>query len=231
MNKQAVSSKRIAVIILFITCIIAIAAFSIWIGGPLIDMLDDPLRFQDWVKAQGDWSKLAFVGVMALQVIIAWLPGEPLEIGAGYAFGFWEGSLLCMAGIIIGSVLVFVAVRKFGKQLIQVFFPIERIERIPLLQNEKRLTLVSFIVFLIPGTPKDILTYCIGLTSMKFTTWLLIAGVARIPSVITSTFSGHALGQQQQTVAIIGFAVTILLSLGGVLIYKQMESQQKRCSP
>ncbi|NLO84511.1 MAG: TVP38/TMEM64 family protein [Clostridiales bacterium] len=231
MNTRHIVSKRAIIITLLLAGVALITAFGIWIGGPLLAMLDDPALFQEWVQDQGAWSKIAFVGVMTLQVVIAWLPGEPLEIGAGYTFGFWEGTMLCMLGIVIGSVLVFALVRKYGRSLIALFFSMDKIDNMPLLQNPKRLTLLSFIVFLIPGTPKDILTYCVGLTRMKFTTWLSIAGIARIPSVVTSTYSGHALGEQQQTVALIVLAGTILLSVCGILIYRRMESPAKGCAP
>lgn len=231
MNTQEKSTKRTIAIVGFIICVIAVGVFGVWIGKPLLGMLDDPAAFRQWTDAQGSWGKIAFVGVMTLQVVIAWLPGEPLEIGAGYAFGFWEGTLLCMLGIVIGSTLVFALVKRFGRRLIALFFPLERIDRIPLLQNEKRLTLISFIMFLIPGTPKDIMTYCIGLTHMKFRTWLMIAGVARIPSVITSTYSGHALGEQQMLMAAITLAVTVVLSLCGILVYRHLEKPQKGCLP
>ena len=162
---------------------------------------------------------------MALQVIIAWLPGEPLELGAGYAFGFWEGSLLCMIGIIIGSVTVFLLVRIFGRRFVTLFFSEEKIDSIPLLQDNKRLTLLSFVIFLIPGTPKDILTYGAGLTKMPLPSWLLICGVARIPSVITSTMSGSALGAKRYGFAAIVFGATLLISLGGLLLYRKLSKQ------
>lgn len=132
-----------------------------------------------------------------------------------------------MIGIVVGSVFVFLMVRAFGKRLVALFFPIEKIEAIPILRNTQRLTLPSFIIFMIPGTPKDILTYCAGLTPMKFSSWLLIAGVARIPPVITSTLSGSALGEGQYSVAIIVFAATMALSVVGLLVYHRMSKQVK----
>lgn len=213
---------RIAAIALCCAGIAAMTALGIGIGKPLIEMLGDPKAFQAWVDAKGPLGRVAFIGVVALQVIIAWLPGEPLEIGAGYAFGFWEGSLLCMLGIVLGSVAVFLLVKRYGRRLIALFFPLERIDRLPLMQSPKRLTLLAFIVFMIPGTPKDILTYCVGLTPMKLRTWLLISGVARIPPVITSTLSGSALGQAQYWMAAAILAATALFSVIGLLAYRRL---------
>lgn len=224
-QREASNNRRILMIAAAGLGIIALTVIGLTVGKPLIDMLADPAAFQAWVRQLGPLGRIAFVGIMALQVIIAWLPGEPLEIGAGYAFGFWEGGLLCMAGILVGSIVVFGLVRLFGRRLVTLFFPAEKLDSLPLLRDARRLTLVSFILFMIPGTPKDIMTYCVGLTSMRLTTWLLIAGVARIPPVITSTLSGSALGEAQYGLAIAVFAGTILLSIIGFIVYKKLGTQ------
>lgn len=210
--------------------VLAMTALGLVVGRPLIGMLESPAAFQEWIAQKGAMGRLAFVGLMALQVVIAWLPGEPLEIGAGYAFGFWQGSLLCMVGIVLGSVFVFIMVRIFGWRIVGLFFPPEKIDAIPLFSNARRLTFLSFIIFMLPGTPKDLLTYCVGLTSMKLPAWLLIAGVARIPPVITSTLSGSALGEQQYGIAVVAIGVTLLLSLCGLLFYRHTVRQAREAA-
>ena len=158
---------------------------------------------------------------MVLQVIVAFIPGEPLEIGAGYAFGAVEGSLLCLGGILLGSLIVFLAVRRFGVKLVEVFFSMDKIRSLKFLQNEKRMNTAAFFIFLLPGTPKDLLSYFVGLTPMKQSTWLLMTSVARIPSVVTSTIGGNALSSENYLTAIIVFAVTAVISIGGWLIYNR----------
>ena len=133
--------------------------------------------------------------MMVLQIFIAVIPGEPLKIGAGYAFSTLEGMLLCLLGAVIGSALVFGFVRRFGLRAVELFFPRKKIFSLSFLKDQERLNLWVFIVFFIPSTPKDILSYCIGLTRMRFSTWLAISGVARIPSVITSTIGATRLGR------------------------------------
>ena len=92
-------------------------------------------------------------------------------------------------------------------------------------RNSKRLHLLVFILFLIPGTPKDIMTYVLGLTNMKLSACLLITSIARIPSVITSTIGGNALGIQDYQFAIIAFIFTIVVSVTGILIYRHMSKR------
>ena len=134
-----------------------------------------------------------------------------------------------MLGTTLGSILVFSFVRRFGVRAVEVFFPREKINSLRFLQNSKKLNFLVFIIFLIPGTPKDILSYCVGLTTMKMATWLLISSIARIPSIITSTIGGNALGMGEHLFAVIVFAITIVLSVGGLLLYNRIcRSERKR---
>ena len=161
-----------------------------------------------------------FIGMVVLQIIVAIIPGEPLEIGAGYAFGVFEGTLLCMIGILIGSTLVFLFTRFFGVKFVEAIYPREKFMKYKFLQNKKKLNLITFILFLIPGTPKDVLTYFIGLTPMKLSTWILITCTARIPSVVTSTIGGNALGLKDYKYAIIAFAIAVVISVIGLFIHR-----------
>ena len=163
--------------------------------------------------------------MVVLQVIVAIIPGEPIEIGAGYAFGAFEGTLLCIIGAMIGTTIIFLFTRYFGIKVVDCFYPREKILSMKFFRNSKRLHLLVFILFFIPGTPKDIMTYVLGLTNMKLSACLLITSIARIPSVITSTIGGNALGIQDYQFAIIVFIFTIVVSVTGILIYRHMSKR------
>lgn len=193
-----------------------------FIGKPMVQFVSEPDRFRAWVESKGALGQILFVGMMALQILVALIPGEPLEIGAGYAFGAVEGTILCVLGILIGSALVFGLVRKFGVRLVEVFFSKEKIQSLRFLQNPKKLNFLAFVVFFIPGTPKDLLSYFVGLTPMKFSTWILITGIARLPSVITSTVAGDALGLKNYQFALIVFGATLAVSGLGLWIYRRI---------
>ncbi|MBS7301039.1 MAG: TVP38/TMEM64 family protein [Eubacteriales bacterium] len=224
-HKKALYAAAIAIFILFTL------AVSWFVGRPLIRFVRQPEQFRAWVQGHGLLGQLAFLGMTVLQIVIAIIPGEPLELGAGYAFGFWRGTLLCEIGILLGGLLVFLFVRRFGVKAVEVFFPREKIESLRFLHNEKRLALWVFILFFIPGTPKDIMTYIVPLTPMKLSTFLLLSTVARLPSVVTSTIGGNALGTGKLTFALIVFSATALISALGILIYrricKRSEARQK----
>jgi uncharacterized membrane protein YdjX (TVP38/TMEM64 family) len=98
----------------------------------------------------------------------------------------------------------------------------EKIRSIKILNNPKRLNITAFIVFFIPGTPKDLLTYLVGLTNIKFSNWLLISGIARIPSVLTSTLSGNALSMGNYLFAGLVFLGTAILGIAGIIVFNKM---------
>ena len=221
-SKKIISAGVIAAFILF--C----AAVGWFIGRPLIQFVGEPEKFRAWVNESGIWGMIAFVGMTVFQVIIAFVPGEPLEIGAGYAFGAFWGTLLCIIGITLGSLIVFWLVRTLGVRLLEVFFTYEKIKSLKFLQNEKRLALITFFLFFLPGTPKDLLTYFVGLTKIDFKGFLFIVAVARIPSVITSTIGGSLLGSEKYILAIIAFSVTLLISVIGWFIYNKISKKNNK---
>lgn len=193
----------------------------------MVRFVQKPDMFRSWVDTHGIWGYLAFLGMMILQVIIAVIPGEPLEIGAGYAFGFWEGTLLCLIGIAVGSLLVFLLVRRFGVRLVEVFFDRDKIHAIRFLQNSKKRDILLFLIMFIPGTPKDLLSYFAGLTEIPLKRWLVICTVSRIPSVVTSTIGGNAIGEQDYLFAIIVFAATLAVSGLGLWIYRKISEHRE----
>ena len=209
-----------------VVALLFIAAVGYLVGKPMVEFVREPERFRAWVDSSGFVSRVIFVGMVVFQLVIALIPGEPLEMGAGYAFGAVEGTILCIAGCVVGSALVFLFVRRFGVKLVEVFFPREKIRSLRFLQDSRRLDLLTFIVFFIPGTPKDLLSYFIGLTDMKLGTWLLITAVARIPSIVTSTVTGDALGLKDYQFALIAFGVTLALSLVGILVYRRLSARR-----
>ncbi len=214
--KKIIAGASIAV---FVLLTLAIAWF---VGRPLIHYIQEPEKFQAWVDSAGPMGRLYFLGIQILQVVIAIIPGEPIELGAGYAFGAVEGTLLCMAGTVIGSMMVYFFVRRFGVKAVEIFFPIEKIENLRFLNTAKKRDALMFLLVFIPGTPKDLLAYFAPLTGMGPWTWLFITAVARIPSVVTSTIGGGALGVQNYVFAVIAIGVTLLISGVGLLIYRHI---------
>ena len=205
-----------------IALFLILSGLVFWFAGkPMVRFVSEPEQFRLWVEERGWWGRLAFVGMVLLQVLVAVIPGEPLEIAAGYAFGFFEGTLLCLIGMTIGGVLVFGFVRRFGVRALEIFFSREKIENIKFLQNNRRVYLIVIAAFLLPGTPKDLLSYAAGLTKIRFRHWLWITSLCRLPSLVTSTLGGNALGTERWVQAALIFAATVVVSLLGLWVYKR----------
>ena len=134
--------------------------------------------------------------IILLSVMPLWALAQECKLAAGYAFGFIEGSLLTLTGFLIGSWIVFELVRKYGVKLVEVFFPKEKIQEVSFLKDPRRTKALALVLMTIPGTPKDFLSYFAGLTNLKLGQWLLIVGISRIPSLVTSTATGAAAGQK-----------------------------------
>ena len=208
--------------------VVLLAVIVIFVGIPLVRFLKEPERFRAWVEERGFWGKVAFIGMVVMKVVVAVIPGEPFELAAGYAFGVWEGLLLCMIGITIGSMIVFSLVKRFGVSIIRVFFSQERIDGMKLLHTSKKGNIILSIVYIVPGTPKDFLNYCAGLTTIKLHTWLLVCSIGRIPSIITSTISGDAFVQKRYFFGILIYVVTFLVGLIGVLVYDKVTKASEK---
>ena len=212
-----------------IVLFLVLSVLACWVAGrPLIQFAQEPERFRSWVDQQGLWGPLLFMGMIVLQIVVAIIPGEPLEIVAGYAFGALEGTLWCLLGAFAGRLAVFLLVRRFGTRAIEVFFPLDKLQSLRFLQNERRLTFWVFFLFFLPGTPKDLLCYIVGITKLPLRSWLVISAVAPIPSIITSTIGGDALGMGNYAFAALVFGITIVISSLGLLAYRAICRARER---
>ena len=201
----------------------ALIGLIFWqVGLPMVQLASDPEAFRLRIEESHLNGQLLFIGMVVLQILAAIIPGEPLEIAGGYAFGAIEGTILCLVGGMIGSFLVILLVRRFGIRLVHVFFPPEKLETIRFLKSSPKRTVLFLLIFMIPGTPKDLLCYFVGLTDMKLPVLMVICTLGRLPAIVSSTIGGNALGTERYIFAVIVFAVTFLISMTGLVIYNKI---------
>lgn len=214
-------------IIAFTLLLVLLTLFFSKILGPSLGSTEELRAFLD---SYGWKGYLILMGLQCLQVVIAFIPGEVIELGAGYAYGALRGAAICLVGVAISSALIFLLVKKVGISLVETFISREKIQQLRFINSEKKLKRLVFWLFFIPGTPKDVLTYFVGLTNMKLSDFLSISLIARIPSILSSTISGQMLGDQNFLTAGIVYAITGTISVIGYVIYNHIVNKRNNRS-
>ena len=217
--------KKPQTVVSVAAAVLFIAAFAFsyvkW-GGRMLDLVSDTQGFKDWLQSFGVWGRVIFVGIRSLQTVVKIIPAEPLEIGTGFVYGTLGGCLLCFAGTFLGSLVIILRTRLFGKRVISLFVPEEKIRELGFLNDEKKISGLLLCIYLIPGTPKDFITYLTCILPISTTRFMVITMLARIPSIITSTWCGAELGESNYKVSALIFGATLILSLLGVVVYRRV---------
>lgn len=193
-------------------------------GEKLTEIISDKEQFDAFLSQFNNYDKLAFVAIRAFQTVIKIIPAEPLEIGAGILYGTWGGLLFCMLGTFSGSLVIIALSKIFGRRLVNLFFPVEKIDSLKFLQNKKRVYQSLFFIYLIPGTPKDILTYAASITNINMVKFMVVTSIARVPSIITSTIVGAGIMEKNYFFAAAIFIATAVISVICSLIYNKYSS-------
>ena len=178
------------------------------------------LKFKNKVSEVGILGILVLFGLQFAQIFLAILPGEPIEVLAGMCYGGLGGFVFITISLLIINAIIFLAVKKYGRKFVYSFCNKKRIEKIEnskLIKNPKKIEWIMIILFLIPGTPKDILVYIAGLLPIKPLRFIFISTFARFPSIISSTLVGSNLVKGDWKFSIIIYAVTFIIV--GILIF------------
>lgn len=177
---------------------------------------------QRQLESQGIGGWVAFLGIQVIQVVVAMIPGEPIEILAGILYGPLWGTLTCMLGIFIGSIIVYLLVRKLGMPIVSIFIDPEKFQNLRILQDERRFERIAFLLFFIPGTPKDLLTWAAGLIHIRPLRFFILSTIARLPSILTSTLAGTTLLSGDFSTTVLIFVVTGCISMVGLWVHKKL---------
>lgn len=213
--------KKYRYLILILSILIMLGlTLAIW--KPLINFIENPESLALWIENAGIWGPIIFMFLNTIQVLLAIIPGGPFEVAAGALFGPWAGTLMCDVSMTLGGMITFFFVRKYGMKFIELFVDKKEIESVKFLHSNETYTRLLFLFFLFPGTPKDLMCYVVGLTDIKWTTWLFINFVGRFPAILLSTLSGSALGEQKYGIFIVAFTIIIVLYFFGTFLYKKL---------
>ncbi len=205
--------KYILVIAGFVSILIIL---TIIFGPEITNLIRDPKDFQEFIDSYGSLSILVFIAFQILQVVIAAIPGEFVQIAGGYIFGSLLGTVYSVLGILIGAAIAFFAARFLGHKVIGKLLSEKSLEKFKFLMNSHKLEIIIFLLFLIPGLPKDILVYAAGLSPIRPLRFFSIYTVARMPGLLGSSLIGANIQSQNYIFAISLFVVSCLLFLGGM---------------
>ncbi len=183
---------------------------------------------KEYVSSLGAFGIFFMFLIQTAQVILAFIPGEPIEIAAGALYGTFGGTLLCLAGIGTGSLIIFLLVKILGKNLVLRVIGSDAYARLKFLKDPSKRDIFIFLLMFIPGTPKDVLTYFSPLSGISTVRFIVISAIARIPSVISSTYVGGTLAEGQYLHSIAVFIAVGIVSIGGIMLYnKIIEAKNK----
>lgn len=222
--------KKWLKITLIVLAAAAVAALCVWLI-PLVWSLRQPenqAAFEEFVGSLGVFGILLMLGIQVLQIVVAVIPGEPIELIMGLMYGTWGGLALTLTGILTGSTIIYFCMKRFGTGFASKFVDTNGFKKFRFLNNPAKRDSFIFLLFFIPGTPKDVLTYFAPLTGIPFGRFITISTLARIPSVVTSTLVGSSVSKGEFLKSLIVFAITGVVGIAGILINNKFTAAQEK---
>lgn len=221
--------KTMLLRILIVAVMLAVFGVCVYLylrfGKSLVELLKDTERFKAWIEGFGVWGVIVFTALRVLQTVVKFIPTEPVEIAAGLVWGWFGGLAICLLGNVIGSVVILFMTQRLGIRILRLFHLENKLQSMRFLQDREKRNRLLFIFYLVPGTPKDTMTYFAGLTDINWIEFMIISSIARIPAIVSSTICGAYLGENNFRVAAIVFGVTALLSIPGAIVYKKISAR------
>lgn len=222
---------KIFKIVLFIIVAIIFTVITIYLFPVMrnLSTKEGQIEFKDKVTSSGVYGVILLFILQLAQIFLFILPGEPIEILAGMCYGWFWGTIFIIISSTIIATLIFLLVRKIGKQFVYDFSDEEKIKKIEknkLFQNPKKIELVLFILFLVPGTPKDLLTYLSGLLPIKMRRFIVISTIARVPSIVTSTIAGANIAIGDWKKGIILYVLIVVIVVIALFIFNKFDKDK-----
>ncbi len=204
-------------IILFVSLIIISILFYV-----VSQQFNLPL-VKEYVAKQGILGMFIYILLQVFQIVVALVPGEPIQIFGGFLYGNLLGFILSTIGIMFGSVIAFYLARKLGLPLVKIFVKEELLIKVQNKLETNSASAILFLLFLFPGLPKDVLVYALGLSNIRFNRFFIIYFVARIPGMFVANYIG-AQALHITTAQVLGLSVLLIPILA--LIYWQRKPLQ-----
>lgn len=211
-------------ILIGIGCIGVACVIALW--PQIMDLFSEGgvNRLVDRVQQAGSWGVLCLLGLQLLQVIVAFIPGEVVQVAAGLMYGPALGALIIVVGAALSSAIVYIMVHKLGAPFVQKMVPEKYMNQIQKFEQSSKFEVIVFILFFLPGMPKDAFTYLLPLTRMKLVPFLVITTLARTPGIVASTYATAGFVNGNIVEAVIIVAVVVIIAVVGIIFQKQIVS-------
>lgn len=213
------SSKRIVMKIMLGLFAALCIGLLVYYAPAIIQVMSSMDNFRAYIHSTGHWGPIMFILFQILQIVVAPIPGEVVQIAGGYIYGSALGSFYTTVGLIIGSAIAFYFTRFIGRDFISRLLQKQKVKWISFMHDEQKFGAFLFIFFLIPGLPKDMLVFVAALTSISSLRFFTILLIGRLPWIIASAALGSNLHMQQYTIAIIIAVIAVVGFIFGY-IYK-----------
>jgi uncharacterized membrane protein YdjX (TVP38/TMEM64 family) len=221
-NIQKNKFITIAKFALLLVFVIGIPVYLYFFHNELITSFRSLDEVKDFLLRNEAESILIYLGLQILHIVVAIIPGQPFHIASGFVFGFWFGYALSTAGIVMGSIITFYLSRILGKDAMYLFFGEKKFTKFLNLVNSKKGIIIIFLIYFIPGLPKEGLGYVVGLSKIKLLPFLLIAVIGRTPALMVSVVIGSMYDHDSFTGIIIISSIAVILCVFAVVYRKKI---------
>jgi uncharacterized membrane protein YdjX (TVP38/TMEM64 family) len=178
---------------IFVLALLVVAAAFLFDNRESFEVFSSKESFEGFVAGFGHWGPIVIILSIALEVVVAPIPGYIPAITAGFAFGPVLGSVYVYLGNMVGTLIVFFLARKFGKRLVEHFMKKERLEKYEKTINRHENWLLVF--YFIPIVPIDIITAAFGLSKIRFKKFLIVSSLGYVLySVVSTNFGDYLAG-------------------------------------
>ena len=215
MSSDSSGRKIIAIskLILLVLIVVGIPAFLYLKYGSGVFSKDTASQVIAYLRQNSHIAFLLIIGLQIIQVVVCILPGQPIQFAASYMFGVGIGYLLSIIGAVIGTAISFCLAKALGSEAMHIIFGEKKLRDYQRRLNSGRGLMMTFLIYLIPGVPKDLVSYAAGISEMRFRPFVLAATIGRSPAMLGSLLVGHFFGKQNYTAMIIITAVIVLILL------------------
>lgn len=207
---------------LLIFIIVGLPLYIYFYHPELIENMSSLENVNAFFRQYRTQSIFVYIGAQIMQIVICVIPGQWLQLAAGYMYGFWLGFLFSLIGAAIGSIITYYLAKLLGHDAMHLIFGEEKINSFIHKLNSKKAIIVVFLIFLIPGVPKDLCNYAAGISEMKLKPFLVVSLVGRSPGMMGSLLIGRQIEAGQYTGAIIIAVIAILLCILGIIMRKRL---------